>query len=89
MIRLRHLDRSDRLLPHPGIMGSCGYGDPTYRKALSWYSRHRTLSVVDQMIIRRTVAELRRLTRIYPAFWRRVPSAIMGLSIIRNRLLEN
>lgn len=35
------------------------------------------------------VAELRRLTQMYPEFWRRVPSAILGLPTIRSRLLQS
>ncbi|KAB7647916.1 glycosyltransferase family 2 protein [Polymorphobacter fuscus] len=34
------------------------------------------------------VAELRRLTGMYPGFWRRVPAAIVGLPTIRSRLLQ-
>lgn len=34
------------------------------------------------------VTELRRLTGMYPEFWRRVPSAIFGLPTIRSRLLQ-
>ena len=37
---------------------------------------------------RTILTELRRLTDMYPEFWRRVPSAIIGLPTIRSRLLQ-
>lgn len=37
---------------------------------------------------RTIVAELRRLTRLHPHFWRRVPAGIIGLPMIRSRLLQ-
>lgn len=104
MIRQRLLDRSDFLLLQQGILGSCGYGVPIYRTPQPWYAPDRVSGVVDLMSIRRIdsercrldqrrvdaeIAKLRRLRRTHPAFWRRAPSAIKGLSPIRNRLLEN
>ncbi len=122
-------NRSRRLVYHTGIMGRRGRGVSIYRSTLSWDSPAGIGRVVDQISMRRMVAdrfnldrqqvkriddeierlcehviflavrnslrhprtiiaELRRLTALYPAFWRRVPAAIIGLPVVRARLLQ-
>ncbi|MBB6226423.1 succinoglycan biosynthesis protein ExoW [Polymorphobacter multimanifer] len=122
-------NRSRRLAYHTGIMGRRGRGVSLYRSTLSWDSPSGIARVVDQISMRRMVAErfsldrqqvkrvddeivelcehviflalrnsfrhprtilaeLRRLTGLYPAFWRRVPSAIIGLPVVRARLMQ-
>ncbi len=123
-------NNSRRLAYHTGIMGRRGRGVSIYRATLSWDSPSRIARVIDQINMRRMVAErftldrqqvkrvddeiaelcdhvtflavrnsfrhpaaivaaLRRLTGMYPAFWRRVPSAIIGLPRVRARLMQN
>jgi succinoglycan biosynthesis protein ExoW len=122
-------NRSRRIAYHTGVMGRRGRGVSIYRSTLSWDEPRRIARVVDQIKMRRIVAErfsldrkqvkrvddeiaelcdhvtflvvrngyrhprtiiaeLRRLTAMYPEFWRRVPSAILELPTIRSRLLH-